>query len=45
MKADEYAWRMHKLQVATKKKNTEAVANSIDNKYLPEWTENIGKQT
>ena len=24
---DEYAWRMRKLQVATKNKNTDAVAN------------------
>ena len=34
---DDYAWRLRKLEIATKKKNTDAVVNSIDNKYLPAW--------
>ena len=41
---DDYAWRMRQLQVATKNKNIERVAQSIDNKYLPEWHENKAMQ-
>ena len=40
----EYSWKMHKLQQATKNKNTEAVANKIDNKYMPAWKECKSKQ-
>ena len=41
---DDYAWRMRQLHVATKNKNVERVAMSIDNKYLPEWHENKAMQ-
>ena len=41
---DEYAYKMHKLRVATKNKNTDKIANSIDNKYLPEWHTNKSKE-
>ena len=41
---EDYAWRMRKLQVATKNKNIERVSMSIDNKYLPEWHESKAMQ-
>ena len=41
---EEYQYKLHKLAVATKKKNVEAVVSSIDNRYMPEWKENKAMQ-
>ena len=42
-KTEEYAWKLRKVKVAAQRKNTEAEADSIDNKYMPEWSENRSK--
>lgn len=39
-----YEEQFKKVKNAAKKKNTEVVADSIDNKYMPEWSENRNKQ-
>ena len=40
----DYEWKIQKLQQVTKRKNTEAVASKIDNKYMPEWSQSKSSQ-
>lgn len=41
---EDLAWKMHKLQVATKNKNSDAVRSSFNNKVMSDLSENKIKQ-